>query len=111
MRISDWSSDVCSSDLGQPPGGSADPAGGGLTLRQALRRPEFFALALSFTFTGFSMYMVIVQVVPFLVESGYAPLKAAPAFGLSGLLSVGGVIRSEERRVGNECVRTCRFQW
>src|SRR3546814_9701059 len=83
MRISDWSSDVCSSDR---------PAGGGLTLRQALRRPEFFALALSFTFTGFSMYMVIVQVVPFLVERGYAPLKAATAFGLSGMLSVGGVI-------------------
>lgn len=79
---------------GQWPGGSTDPAGGGLTLRQALRRPEFFALALSFTFTGFSMYMVIVQVVPFLVESGYAPLKAATAFGLAGMLSVGGVISS-----------------
>src|SRR3546814_12709500 len=129
MRISDWSSDVCSSDR---------PAGGGLTLRQALRRPEFFALALSFGLTGFGMYMVIVQVVPFLVESGYAPLKAATAFGISGMLSVGGVIlsgwlsdrfglrpvvlisfgctfigifRSEERRVGKECVRTCRFRW
>lgn len=77
---------------GQPSGGSADPAGDGLTLRQALRRPEFFELALSFTFTGFSMYMVIVQVVPSLVESGYAPLKAATAFGLAGMLSVGGVI-------------------
>lgn len=77
---------------GQVTGGSADHAADGLTLRQALRRPEFFGLALSFTFTGFSMYMVIVQVVPFLVESGYAPLKAATAFGLSGMLSVGGVI-------------------
>ncbi len=77
---------------GQPSGRGGDPAGGGLTLRQALRRPEFLGLALSFTFTGFSMYMVIVQVVPFLVESGYAPLKAATAFGLAGMLSVGGVI-------------------
>jgi len=72
--------------------GGTDPAGGGISLRQAVRRPEFLGLALSFTFTGFSMYTVIVQVVPFLVESGYAPLKAATAFGLAGMLSVGGVI-------------------
>ena len=76
----------------QPIGGGTDPAGGGLTLRQALRRPEFFGLALSFTFTGFSMYMVIVQVAPFAVESGYLPLKAATVLGLSGMLSFGGVI-------------------
>ena len=48
----------------------------------------------TFGLTGFSMYVVIVQVVPFLVESCYAPLTAATAFGLSGMLSVGGVILS-----------------
>src|SRR3546814_20647338 len=36
--------------------------------------------------------MVIGELVPFLVESGYAPLKAATAFCLSGMRSVGGVI-------------------
>lgn len=77
---------------GQAASGRADLPDDGLTLRRALKRPEFLGLALSFTFTGFSVYMVIVQVVPFLVESGYAPLKAATAFGLSGMLSVGGVI-------------------
>jgi predicted MFS family arabinose efflux permease len=65
---------------------------GGITLRRAMKRPEFIGLAVSFAFTGFSMYMVIVQVVPFLVESGYAPLRAATAFGLAGMLSVVGVV-------------------
>jgi MFS family permease len=67
-------------------------ADGAISLRQAMSRPEFAGLAMSFGFTGFSMYMVIVQVVPFLVESGYAPLKAATAFGFAGMLSVAGVI-------------------
>lgn len=65
-----------------------------LSLAQALRCPEFIGLVVTFGLTGFSMYIVIVQVVPFLVESGYAPLKAATAFGISGMLSVGGVILS-----------------
>ncbi|QDO97122.1 MFS transporter [Ferrovibrio terrae] len=79
---------------GRAQGASGDSAAGeaGITLRRALRRPEFIGLAVSFAFTGFSMYMVIVQVVPFLVDSGYAPLKAATAFGLAGMLSVFGVI-------------------
>src|SRR3546814_15682744 len=29
-------------------------------------------------------------------------------YGTNGMLAA---IRSEERRVGNECVRTCRFRW
>jgi len=76
----------------QPLSGGGETADGYLSLRQAVVQPEFLGLVVSFTFTGFSMYMVIVQVVPFLVESGYAPLKAATAFGLAGMLSVGGVL-------------------
>lgn len=74
--------------------GATGDAEQGLSLREALRRPEFFGLVATFGFTGFSMYVVIVQVVPLLVESGYAPLTAATAFGVSGMLSVGGVILS-----------------
>src|SRR3546814_3335033 len=63
MRISDWSSDVCSSDLREDrprgeTGGSRDSARG---QRLPGRRPRFS--------------------------------------------------RSEERRVGKECVRTCRSRW
>src|SRR3546814_4272518 len=61
MRISDWSSDVCSSDL-QPPAG--------------------FELALGMHYnTAFPGHQI-----------------AMPP-------------RSEERRVGKECVSTCRSRW
>src|SRR3546814_5594289 len=82
MRISDWSSDVCSSDLrnaghlcalllgprlsGQTPGAARNPdrsAAGGYAFRRRV--------------------------------------KDAPAARL----------RSEERRVGKECVSTCRSRW
>src|SRR3546814_4137112 len=87
MRISDWSSDVCSSDLGaqRPPvglehvdhaverqGEAAEQAGVGdriAGLPQALRRFDF-------------------------LESVMRHRQ-----------------RSEERRVGKECVSTCRSRW
>src|SRR3546814_16216992 len=33
------------------------------------------------------------------------------SFGMSGAYGVSGVSRSEERRVGYECVGTCRSRW
>src|SRR3546814_5329127 len=92
MRISDWSSDVCSSDLLD---------------------------ALYTRMTGYS-------------ESGNAmhlDVESSNEFvlGLSPMLEVGGRVsldngatmrpfayggvRSEERRVGKECVSTCRSRW
>src|SRR3546814_3872549 len=70
MRISDWSSDVCSSDL--------------LTSRRVTHRHEE-APGIDGPFT--------------------VPLAAFKyAHGGPG-------IRSEERRVGKECVSTCRSRW
>src|SRR3546814_20847233 len=35
-----------------------------------------------------------------------------PAFGLGlGISLVAGIFRSEGRRVGKECVSTCRYRW
>src|SRR3546814_9538286 len=72
MRISDWSSDVCSSDLSSAPnrrgGGVAVPA----PQHSAARRRR--------------------------------PCRA-------GQPSHHGDSRSEERRVGNECVSTWRSRW
>src|SRR3546814_8476671 len=70
MRISDWSSDVCSSDLaaalrGLPDREGADRARGDRRLSR----------------------------------TGPATLRICPA------------VRSEERRVGKECVSTCRSRW
>src|SRR3546814_12667012 len=36
---------------------------------------------------------------------------AALAYGRGGVRITGGEVRSEERRVGKECVRTCRSRW
>lgn len=80
---------------GQPApvaGKSAAAGGAGLTLRQALLRHEFWSLVTVFAFTGFSMYLVVVQIVAFLVETGYPPLQAATAYGVTGILNVGGIL-------------------
>src|SRR3546814_8644830 len=75
MRISDWSSDVCSSDLGHTgsvdghvPCGSADTHDVGRTGARAY-------------FLAFRIIML------------------------------SNALRSEERRVGKECVSTCRSRW
>src|SRR3546814_6669799 len=80
MRISDWSSDVCSSDLGATKrrrGYSPRTAGG----EQACRQP--------------------VRPVP--ASSCRWALRDAENRPPAG--------RSEERRVGKECVSTCRSRW
>src|SRR3546814_14537755 len=82
MRISDWSSDVCSSDLRQPPflAEPVGPSGG--------------------------------------AEHGDRPvIVVAVLAGRRDLANIfdgrrgGAATRSEERRVGTECVSTCRSRW
>src|SRR3546814_3459765 len=90
MRISDWSSDVCSSDL--PP--KRPGAGGGIkmmTSNPGSRRPR----------------------VPALVAGGLLLLGcgAAAAQVVQGRLELQWGDRSAERRVGKECVSTCRSRW
>src|SRR3546814_7109771 len=73
MRISDWSSDVCSSDL---------------------------------------VTVCAVPTAAFLASPtvGFAPLTAQfTDLSVPGLAPIGS--RSEERRVGKECVSTCRSRW
>src|SRR3546814_2139708 len=84
MRISDWSSDVCSSDL----------------IFQQL--PEDVMLgAVMFGHKGFQP--VIEAII------GLAERAAKDAMPLSE--RTGYETRSEERRVGKECVSTCRSRW
>src|SRR3546814_14855314 len=97
MRISDWSSDVCSSDLRPAERGegggtlcpSAAAAGAEAGCRGRRRgalldphRPPMTARAVAYRPPG-----------P--VARAFMPSDA----------------RSEERRVGQECVRTCRSRW
>src|SRR3546814_6489079 len=83
MRISDWSSDVCSSDL-QPDEGKILPieVGG---------QDEIVARSLGDV-----------------VEAAVGVFLQPPE-GREIILEA--VVRSEERRVGKECVSTCRSRW
>src|SRR3546814_16749032 len=84
MRISDWSSDVCSSDL-----------------------------------NGFMKWLDEKLPLPRLVYNAIGAGYPVPRnlnymwnFGvLAGFCLVLQIVRSEERRVGKECVSTCRSRW
>src|SRR3546814_14185147 len=90
MRISDWSSDVCSSDLKTPwdcgllrafarPGVRLEPMTIGIhRSRLSLQRPRRRRI--------------------------FRRADPATSWGLRAF-------RSEERRVGKECVSTCRSRW
>src|SRR3546814_19101667 len=74
MRISDWSSDVCSSDL--------STGWASLSLRSLARKPR----------------RPISAPVCACIDNDQASVPSS-------------VYRSEERRVGKECVSTCRYRW
>src|SRR3546814_12715191 len=90
MRISDWSSDVCSSDLGVAYPATVE---GALALSWSHRDRRGQADQLIDTTTG--------NIGP---EAG---TTYTVAVHLNGVLDS----RSEERRVGKECVSTCRSRW
>src|SRR3546814_13445541 len=100
MRISDWSSDVCSSDLPfivllQQQG--ADQAGdGGLVGKD----PDHLAAALDLAVEALERVGGM--------ELGAVLGREAHVGQHIGL---GIVHRSEERRVGNAGVRPCRYRW
>src|SRR3546814_20704583 len=97
MRISDWSSDVCSSDLNVLMDG--DGAVRSAAVRdQPQRAGHFLArIALLFVARRDALY-----------------LRDNPDLEKMDRLGLGAVelaMRSEERRVGEEGVSTCRSRW
>src|SRR3546814_2290475 len=81
MRISDWSSDVCSSDLAGPGRSGTAP------------RPTLHLL-------------------PHAGEEVAKNVRADDHLARDDAkIGVDGPSRSEERRVGKECVSTCRSRW
>src|SRR3546814_15586670 len=94
MRISDWSSDVCSSDLGM--GHAVD---GDVFPQAALAGGRRHANH------GQQARIIIMT-----VSTG--PTEAPPPSLAHDLLGLARhYLRSEERRVGKECVSTCRSRW
>src|SRR3546814_11427353 len=96
MRISDWSSDVCSSDQGPHNHRVAEIDGTSLTIGQAA-----IVEHLQQDVEDFRMRLLD------LVEQDHRVRSAPPGFGQVAAF----VLRSEERRVGKGWVRTCRSRW
>src|SRR3546814_13182576 len=102
MRISDWSSDVCSSDLF-----------------------EYNAYDWWIRIVGWSLVAILAMITWLIMRSPWGRVikgiredeDAVRALGKNVYsykmqsLVLGGVWRSEERRVGKECVSTCRCRW
>src|SRR3546814_1899380 len=87
MRISDWSSDVCSSDLG-----------GAVSLLMDIQktyRTTLIFISHDLSLVRYLADRVVVMYLGRIVEQG----------------TTDEVFRSEERRVGYECVSTCRSGW
>src|SRR3546814_14625009 len=97
MRISDWSSDVCSSDLAELPD---------LLHTQALLNDIDTAPALSVAKIDES---AIVPSSPIRPKKALILALGIVIGGMFGMLPA--MIRSEERRVGKECVSKCRSRW
>src|SRR3546814_16435010 len=96
MRISDWSSDVCSSDLIPVPGTTRLSR---LAMMQSLLE----------LLQEHGLTVVFLNV---LFEQAGAPMPAYPILVITGaLLDTGAYSRSQERRVGQECVSTCIYRW
>src|SRR3546814_13116142 len=93
MRISDWSSDVCSSDLLSPCGALVERHDPDRYLA-SLFAPEAQREDL------FALYAFNYEV------AKTAEVVSEPMIGQIRLQW-----RSEERSVGKECVRTCRSRW
>src|SRR3546814_19853717 len=97
MRISDWSSDVCSSDLLGGQGADPRRAAPGCRRRPALRQRGG---------RGRGGSQAAGQ------PPGDAADRSQGQAGALGLRGSGGCLRRlEERRGGKECVSTCRPRW
>src|SRR3546814_15813077 len=97
MRISDWSSDVCSSDLGLK---ENFPSRDDYDFEELKRR---------------FLYTQAMETARCLEEGVLTTPEDADLGSIYGwgfpAWTGGTISRSEERRVGKECVSTCRSRW
>jgi MFS family permease len=81
------------------------------TLPLALRTPIFWALAGMMFSTAVSTYAVTPQLVACLVDAGWSPLSAAWIFGLTGMLSIVGMMGAATlaERIGERLTATVSY--
>src|SRR3546814_18307633 len=113
MRISDWSSDVCSSDLTPPVITAAIPVGDGASLLS--RRPDIRQAERELAASTARIGVATAELYPDIslgVSIGATAAAIGDLFtGGAFRYALGPLIRSEERRVGKECGSTCRSRW
>src|SRR3546814_16334393 len=95
MRISDWSSDVCSSDLIMAYMIATYDKPGHEHVRDRVRQSHLEYLEAN-----------VEKVI-----AGGGSLNDEGTSVIGGLILLDVETRSEERRVGKECVSTCRSRW
>src|SRR3546814_9171036 len=83
MRISDWSSDVCSSDLFPPAETYAK-----LRVNDAVRSAPFWKVAFGLFTCGYSMNLLGAHGVPMLVDHGFDHMTGAFGIGLIGFSAI-----------------------
>src|SRR3546814_15313003 len=96
MRISDWSSDVCSSDLSRQAGRA-----GVYDADQHMRVRGY---------RGGQLDRGAERALPVVVRRRHLDDGDVERWQAREIADENG-IRSEERRVGKECVSTCRSRW
>src|SRR3546814_18342596 len=112
MRISDWSSDVCSSDLREDMARfecSVLILLATVGMMMMISANDMLALYLGLELQSLSLYVVAAFRRDHLRSS-----EAGLQYFVLGALSSGMLlygIRSAERRVGKECVSQCRSRW
>src|SRR3546814_15565175 len=105
MRISDWSSDVCSSDLAREETAVRnDEIFQSVILAQGKCARDEIERTVEFRHVTQLAAILFVSLGPRRVEHGFRRSIDV----IEGEVSVFTVVRSEERRVGKECVSTCR---
>src|SRR3546814_13871377 len=95
MRISDWSSDVCSSDLFAINGRQ----------RQGGHRSFVIVLRLKSIYSGLGLDQITLAG----MQDSFMHLSLITQRTIVYQVQLRN--RSEERRVGKECVSTCRSRW
>src|SRR3546814_20702243 len=109
MRISDWSSDVCSSDLLVSRGLVRYI---GVSNWQAWRMAKSLGISEARGYARFETVQAYYSLAGRDLERESVPFLTEEKMGLRVWSPLaGGLLRSAGRRVGTECVNTCRSWW
>src|SRR3546814_7144010 len=115
MRISDWSSDVCSSDLFFLTAGFLGmlyyylPKRAGRPI-YSYRMSIIGFWGITFFYMWAGSHHLHYTALPQWVQTlgmTFSVMLLVPSW----IAAANALLRSEERRVGNECVSTCRSRW